>query len=468
MDRIEFDDIQGLIIRGYKELPFARFLLLEMSDVAAARGWLARVRVTPASDRDHETATNLAFTSDGLGALGLPGGELDAFSLEFREGMSKSAQRNRALGDLDRQAPESWIWGRPTDSIHAVLLLYARTATQLQALDEAANAEIDAAKIRVARRLETHTLSDGDGFRKYWFREHFGFRDGVAQPRLALHPATAEELRRGIAQASQAENLVRAGEFVFGYPNEYGGLPDGGGPDALAKNGSFLVFRQLEQDVFGFWQFIREKARQLDCDPIFLASKMVGRWPTGAPLVKAARTETAGLEQFDAFGYRDDPKGHACPASSHVRRANPRDGLFADPSESLRISNRHRLVRRGRPYGEPIDSPLDPSSFLPNLDALEASKPKTERGLHFLCFNTNIRRQFEFVQQTWANNPKFAEQHNGPDPIIGPNDGGEFQLPGDPARRQVTPLKSFVRGRGGAYFFMPGLRALSRLAGVRQ
>jgi Dyp-type peroxidase family len=459
MDRLAFDDIQGIIVRGYKELSFARFLVVRMKDAALARAWLGTLPVTRASDPALDVATHVAFTWSGLRALRPDGLDPALFAPEFREGMSDDEHRNRVLGDVGDQSPANWQWGGGGETVHGVVLLYAETKAKLDDLDArvAKSSAID-----VLRRLETHTLADDAGVGKYWFREHFGFRDGVAQPRLALHARTPDELRRGIARDADAGNTVRAGEFLFGYDNEYGKKPDGAGPPELARHGSFLVFRQLEQDVCGFWRFVREKASELGIDPVLLASKMVGRWPNGAPLVRAPARETAGLEQFDAFGYAEDRQGHACPMGSHIRRSNPRDALFEDATESVRIVNKHRLVRRGRPYGEPISTPLDPSFFLPKLDSIAASPP-VSRGLHFLCFNANIRRQFEFVQQTWIQNPKFPHQYDGPDPILS-SGGGEFELPGQPARRRVSPLESFVRMRGGAYFFMPGIAALRYLA----
>jgi hypothetical protein len=41
--------------------------------------------------------------------------------------------------------------------------------------------------------------------------------------------------------------------------------------------------------------------------------------------------------------------------------------------------------------------------------------------------------------------------------------GGRFTLQRDGARRCLVNLPSFVEMRGGAYFFMPGLRALEWL-----
>jgi Dyp-type peroxidase family len=465
MSAIEFEDVQGIILRGYKELVSARFLLFRIADAGAARNWMAALSLTAASESDHETAINLALTWDGLVELGVSPAELDEFAVELREGMSKDAQRKRALGDVGKHAPEHWQWGGPSDVVHGVLLLYATTKTKL---DDLESRWLDGQRtgLAVLRRLETRALTDGPGLKRYWFREHFGFRDGVAQPRIATRASTPEGHRRGVLRPVGEGNTVKPGEFLFGYTNEYGKEPQGV-PARLRRNGSFLVFRQIEQDVCAFWQFVREKARELDVSPILMASKMVGRWPNGAPLVRARREETAGFEQFDAFGYADgDADGHACPFGAHIRRANPRDALVPGVNESVKITKTHRLIRRGRSYGEPIHEPLDPSFFLPKLDALAAA-PAVERGLHFLCFNTSIHRQFEFVQQTWINSKKFMGQHDSSDPITSPFDGGTFEIPGAPARRRVTDMRTFIRVRGGAYFFMPGLRALRAIVDHR-
>jgi Dyp-type peroxidase family len=463
MPSLAFDDVQGIILRGYKELICARFVLLGVADAAAAKNWLASLSITAASDRDDETATNIALTWEGLQRLGVPDADLELFAVELRDGMSKDAQRQRALGDLGKHAPDQWQWGGPGEGLHGVLLLYATTREKLDLLESHL---FDGQKtgFSVLRRLETRALQDGSGPKQFWFREHFGFRDGVAQPRITVR--APEEQRRGVLRPAGEGNTVAAGEFLFGYANEYGKEPDGA-PPCLNSNGSFLVFRQIEQDVFKFWQFVRDKAHKLDMSPILLASKMVGRWPNGAPLVRAPREETAGLEQFDAFGYAEhDADGHACPFGAHIRRANPRDALVPGESQSVQITKTHRMIRRGRSYGEPICEPLDPSHFLPKLDAL-SSAPPIERGLHFLCFNTSIHRQFEFVQQTWINSPKFLGQHDSSDPITSPLDGGAFEIPGVPARRRVTDMRTFIRIRGGAYFFMPGLRALRAIAELR-
>ncbi|MET0593451.1 MAG: peroxidase [Polyangiaceae bacterium] len=455
MNSIDFEDVQGVILRGYKELVCARFVMLTMRDAGAARNWLGDLSVTSAAERDHETAVNLAFTWEGLRALGVPDNELEQFVPELSEGMSKDAQRQRALGDIGKHAPEHWEWGGPNDVVHGALLLYADTQAKLDELEarlfEGRKTGVD------ARRLETRALLDPGTPERYWFREHFGFRDGIAQPSISANVAPRDQ--RGVLRPAGEANTIAAGEFLFGYANEYGKKPEGA-PARIRDNGSFLVFRQIEQDVCGFWRFVRDRAKGLKVDPIWLAAKMVGRWPNGAPLVRAPHQETAGFEQFDSFGYAKlDPEGHACPFGAHIRRANPRDSLVPGERQSVAITKTHRLIRRGRSYGEPVHDPLDPSAFLAKIDQI-ATKPAPARGVHFLCFNASIRRQFEFVQQTWINSRKFMGQQDGPDPVTAPTDGGAFELPGLPARRRITDMTSFIRIRGGAYFFMPGLRAL--------
>ena len=151
----------------------------------------------------------------------------------------------------------------------------------------------------------------------------------------------------------------------------------------------------------------------------------------------------------------------ACPLGSHIRRTNPRDAFVEGRDESIKLTNRHRIVRRGRAYGAPLDDSMDPQKMLDSKD------PGEERGLHFLCFNANIARQFELLQQTWVNNPKFMGLYDDPDPIIGDmKAGASFVVPAEPVRQRVVGIPRFVEVRGGAYFFMPGIRALRYLANL--
>jgi Dyp-type peroxidase family len=463
---LELNDIQGLLARGYGNLKAARFLLLEIEEASAARRWLAAVArlLTPADKRPERVAINIAFTADGLSRLSLPPDAIRGFSFEFRDGMT-SSHRRRVLGDLDDNVPEGWVWGGPsTGAIDILVLLYARNAQELDLLHTDVNREREG--VSEVATLDTVPLTD---------REHFGFHDGISQPAI-----------EGLGRTDSPSNTVRAGEFILGYPNEYGLYADSptlersadpsgllpasplnnGGAD-LGKNGSYLVVRQLAQDVPGFWAFVNRAAQQPDGNgndraPIELAAKMMGRWPGGAPLVSSPDRDDPQLSDENDFAYHHlDPHGHRCPKGSHVRRAHPRDSLDPDPGsdKSIAIGKRHRILRRGRQFG----------SWVSPLASIEDEAAENdERGLYFMCLNANLARQFEFVQHTWINSSKFDGLYDDADPVVATRStsGRSFSLPTAPVRRRVTGVPTFVSVRGGAYFFLPGIRAVRYLASL--
>jgi Dyp-type peroxidase family len=445
----ELHDVQGLVARGYGELTAARFLVLAIDDPAAARAWVGALSaaLTPGDVHPDERAVNVAFTSPGLRKLGLAPEILDLFSLEFRGGMT-TPHRRRMLGDLGPDAPEQWDWGGPSRPVDAVLLLYARDAQALAALDAEQRRALPEG-VRVVRPLET---SDLQGF------EPFGFRDGISQPFV-----------EGLSKTGPPAQTVRFGEFVLGYPNEHGHYTEDALLDQapeLGRNGTYLVFRQLRQDVGGFWRFLDEATRRPDgsSDPQWrtaLAAKLVGRWPGGAPLVLSPGADDSALATENDFGYAAlDPHGVRCPLGAHIRRANPRDSLDPSPGtdRSLAVNRRHRILRRGREYGPP----------LPVEEALreDESAAGDERGLHFICLNGSIARQFELVHITWLDSPKFVGLYDDSDPIVGPSHpyGGTFTIQTETLRERVKGVPRFVSVRGGAYFFMPGIAATRHLA----
>jgi Dyp-type peroxidase family len=365
---------------------------------------------------------------------------LQQFSNEFVHGMT-TEHRRRILGDVGESAPENWDWGGPSsEAVGAVLLLYARDNSELAGLLEEQLGLLVDAGVEVQRKLDTSNL---DGF------EPFGFRDGISQPFV-----------EGLSKSGPAGQTVRAGEFVLGYVNEHGHVTDE--PlvtDGIGRNGSYLVFRQLEQDVRGFWRYL-DSAVGHPTERTTLAAKMVGRWPGGAPLALSDRDDPALAEANDFAYFHEDPVGVRCPVGAHVRRTNPRDSLDPGPGtdKSLAINRRHRLLRRGREYGQALS---------PEAALTESLAREEARGLHFICLNANIARQFEFVQDTWLNNPKFAGLYNDSDPLVGQSApyGGTFTMPSaGGVRSRVKEMPRFITVRGGAYFFLPGIQALRRLA----
>lgn len=443
------DDIQALALRAHPELTYVSYVFLRVVDRAAALTALGAMagalttakQVLEPPARRPKSRVQLAFSHAGLVQLGLDEATRRSFSPEFQSGLAEPA-RSRRLGDRGDSAPDKWELGGAQHRLDVLVALYADT-------DAARAALVAEWTERLAPGLAVERREDSVPRKNQ--REHFGFHDGISQPVLRGDPTRAH-----VADADR----IADGEFLFGYANEYGKLPSAprtaGGVD-LGDNGSYLVFRKLEQHTARFWRYFHVVALADAREAVRLASKVVGRWPSGAPLVLSPDRDDARLGRDMAhnnhFMYRDsDPAGDRCPMAAHIRRANPRDARGSDAQDSLTMVRRRRIIRRGRLYGE----------------APHEAQPQHEdgvrRGLYFVALNINIARQFEFVQQTWLNNPKFAGLANDRDAIVATaEDGGAVSLPAEPFRRRLAGLPSFVTVKGGEYFFMPGISALSRL-----
>jgi deferrochelatase/peroxidase EfeB len=267
MSLLHIDDIQGIILHGYGKLASACFVVLRVTAPNETKTWLQALEVRNALSRpeDTERCLNIAFTRTGLNKLGVPETTLQSFSREFYEGMSATAHRQRILGDIGESSPEHWLWGGPNNpEPHLLLMLYAPDDDTLAALLSEQRAGFPSAGLEQITCLVTKRLP--------FNKEHFGFSDGIAQPGIA-----------GFHLDTPAHNTVAAGEFILGYPNAYGqytprplvpptgdpaGMlpvaPDDSGQHDMGKNGSYLVFRQLSQDVGGFWRFIDANTRSRD------------------------------------------------------------------------------------------------------------------------------------------------------------------------------------------------------------
>jgi Dyp-type peroxidase family len=493
-------DIQGLILSGYGKKPAARYAIFRIVDGGAALKWLRRAltRIQYGSYRGtrrreapflDDLCFNVAFTYQGFRALGLHETALSGFALPYQEGMCES-NRARRLGDDGDSDPKNWRWGRPEQPVHGLLAVYAGEG-DADPEDWVRIQEFIDAQLCRAHGADIITVLDTVASNLTRRKEHFGFRDGIANPRLAGLPR------------QRTDDLVAAGEVLLGHLNEYDKFPlspevpvsaDPSGILAevegrldrrdFGKNGSYLVFRQLSQDVPGFWSYIEAMRETVPDAPPgragreWLAAKLVGRWPNGTPLSRFPDAPGPPVEkELDSFlyGLNQDSFGDRCPIGAHVRRTNPRDTalpvphdpeLCGDPRDErvraarLSLTNRHRILRRGRAYGPPVDEEFD-------IDALRSRDCAEERGLHFLCFNANLSRQFEFVQSNWVQNPSFAGLSSDPDPLLAANRelpyrASDFTIQGCPVRR-VRELPRVVETRGGAYFFMPSRRALQYL-----
>ena len=334
-------------------------------------------------------------------------------------------------------------------------------------------------------------------------REHFGWRDGISQPGvrgwLSAERRAYFTPRTNYANPNQGlpgQDVIWPGEFIFGYERQDPNDATTPGPDSLkpygklvapewAKNGSYLVFRRLRQDVGAFHGFLFDEAKKLSVDPVALGARLIGRWPSGAPLVRTPVRDKPRLgrnnDKDNDFEYgppadRDregsavprDPKGLYCPFSAHIRKAYPRDETVAagdrNPYEGLQPprtlnesdTQTHRVLRRGIPYGPPSEStPRDPVD------------DDVDRGLLFMAYMTSISNQFEFVMDHMFNNPDFKSPRTGVDPIVGEAEGkrGHIRtvLPDEQAARELK-LRRWVTTTGGGYFFAPSLSGLRYIA----
>ena len=480
MSKIDVSDIQGFALKGYNFL-YARYLLLELGQPGAARGLLRELlKIITTGERwddgKPQSTFNIAFTHQGLVQLDLPLASLLSFPLEFQQGMRARAD---ILGDEGKNGPERWdpVWreGR----VHAWLGINAQSpealeqaTREMQALFERTQgARVlqaqDAAALRVA-----HT----------WNHEHFGYADGFGNPDFK---GAERDCVPGQGKLNEhgGWDALATGEFLLGYADEAGELPVAPIPHLLGRNGTFMVYRKLHQNVATFRAYLEEKGKQyagsagaasegeiriakdriakdrIAKDRIAkekLAAKFVGRWRDGTPVElspdKPNPSIVADNQKVVNFTFGADPNGARCPIGAHIRRVNPRDAFGFNGG----LINRRRIMRRGLPYG----------TYVPEGEPVSDSE---DRGIIFMALNASIFRQFEFVQQQWIEYGNDSHQGNDKDFLIGNHEGkGRYLIQGssDPGNPPFIcgSLPNFVELRGGDYFFIPSLTALAMMA----
>lgn len=498
MSGVDFGDVQGIVRFGYPRMTEACYFLVRVREPSAARTWLSSAPVTSALklDQPPKTALQVGLTSQGLESLGLPQNVIAGFSEEFIFGMSADENRSRRLGDIGANSPSNWSWGKASSTPHVIMMLFAEPDLLEHWKSSVKGPSWDVAFEEIAC-LPTSNM---DG------REPFGFVDGISQPEIDWDQTRKVPIN---GNEHAYSNVVCLGEFLLGYRNEYGRYterslvePQGRAASELpfaedepkkkdlGRNGTYVVMRQLAQDVRGFWQALDRVANSSAEERWRLGSYMVGRrLADGTPLVPLSNNAIAGVDEKsngltkNLFTYDSDVDGARCPYGAHIRRANPRNadipdgskGLISTLVRTLGFGNKHirddliaptrfhRLLRRGREYG-------------PNLDPENALQPAPpgdpERGLHFLVINANIQRQFEFVQSAWIMRTKFNGLTEESDPLLGnrlPVSGSPFtdtfSIPqSNGIRRRIMGLPQFITVRGGAYFFLPSMSALRYLS----
>ena len=430
---LELDDIQAGALEP-RPVPYAGlYQILRLDDRNEARELLRRLipylDSVASFDTKRLVSLAVAFSFQGLKAMRVPDESLATFPPEFQQGM---ASRAAELGDVGENAPEHWEKPLGSQSVHLVVVGLAPDTARLE--DAIRHAREALRDLRgVVPIWQQHVQASAD------LRNTFGFADGIA------HPAVEGS---GIPGTNPHEAPLKAGEFVLGYEDENHSISPVPQPEVLGRNGTYAVFRKLHTRVAAFRQQLRQRAKNRS-EEEWLAAKIVGRWPSGAPLALAPDRDDPGLgadpKRNNAFMFGDDPRGLKSPLGAHVRRMNPRDSFI------IGLPRLHRMIRRGTNYGPPLPPGVQEDDGI-------------DRGLLFAFVGAHLDRQFEFIQREWANDGKFIGAPAEKDPLVSTSGGREFTIPKQPIRLHLKGLPAFVVNRGGEYCFMPGLRALRWLA----
>src|SRR5262245_8820170 len=269
---LEVSDIQATVLRPRPRPYLGEYVVLRIDDAAQGREMIRRLIPHVAQADEWWSPTlpgwlGIAFTFQGLKALGLPQSSLDSFPAEFREGM---AARASILNDLGDNAPSNWEYPFGSADTHVALAIYSKDEESLaMVLERARQSHHELPKIAVIYRMKFGELPDG--------RNPFGFKDGLHNPQVEGSGAPVH---------SGSGSPIKAGEFILGYPDEQGETAKGPEPEVLRRNGTFLAFRKFHTDVAAFRKYLRQLASSPEEEEL-IAAKMVGRWRSGAPLVLA-------------------------------------------------------------------------------------------------------------------------------------------------------------------------------------
>jgi deferrochelatase/peroxidase EfeB len=551
-DSLQTQEIPTLVYGGLSSLRYAETFGYALSaDLAHSKSfvrWLSQYARFGEADPGLSVALSIGLSVTGLGKLGIKPDAIETFPGAFKQGMVTSA-RARELGDTLANDPARWTWGQPGKAVDVFLVVYCADQDALNKMNRLINGHAQALGHSKISSLVLTPLPDKRNPARTNLsppRNPFGFVDGVSQPiiRGASHWNTRK----------LANHVVEAGEFVFGYPDNLGVIPPSptvrgaddphqilpeAGPDAfrqrpefssyegtgrkdLGRNGSFMVVRQLEQDIIGFRAWIdsaikvleqtgsiaAELSDQLVCHPNdhIVRIKLLGpEAQTSIP--------SSPLTEAQATGLPDPPRIIAAPppgafaatirdlvasklmgrwsdGASLVRhrlppplpgqvpaldpaRAPDNDFLLGQEDPSALACPFGAHIRRANPRDTRFPGSSDEIASVnrhrmlrvgrmygPPFDpAADGKLPEHSYGMLFMCLNGDIERQFEFVQKTWLLNPSIQGLEDEVDPIIGRR-SQRFTIPTTTGPICLPPSPGFVTVKGGGYFFLPSRTAL--------
>lgn len=490
---LDLFDIQGNIIKAYGRysFPTARYLFMKVHDGDRGRNFVSALskQITtsvtwgdgPGQVPKPKATLNAAFTYSGLVALGLPEASLKGFPSEFVMGMRK---RKDILGDTGSSAPEYWdpIWHE--EQVHIFISINGQLPECIEERYQWLVKQVEESNGGVSI-LTGHRGDNGVDNLPYQdaviviengqptSKEHFGYTDGISDPVFeGLPDVPGRVIGRG-KQTDKGWEPLATGEFILGHLDEAREYPPAPQPSSLSRNGTFMVYRKLHENVGSFNAYLDQEGAKYPGGREELAAKFVGRWrDNGAPLTEAP--DTASKAKWDerfakasdaekdkmlsGYTFDNDTEGVKCPFSAHVRRINPRASLQTNPgafNTPGALSNRRRILRRGLPYGSVKDPTRDDGNH----------------GIIFMTVSADIGRQFEFIQQQWINYGNDFKAGNDKEIILGNHDKeypSRAVLPvaadSDQAPYFLTNIPRLVETRGGDYFFIPSMTALRMIA----
>lgn len=437
---LELDEIQATVLRPRPAPYFGTHVLLRVDDAQAGRAFLRRLTPHVDSAAGWWSASDpwlsVAISYAGLEALGVPQDSLQSFPEAFRAGMAARAQQ---LGDDGVNDPKNWDKPFGKGQIHIGVSAFSDSEDKRRRALAIAREQYESFSGVSVLVMQDFGAQPGD-------LNSLGYKDGIDQPAIE---------GSGVEPLPGQGRPIKAGEFILGYPGEAGVLLAMPQPDMLGRNGTYVGLRKYQSRVGAFNRFLQANG-STEAERELIAAKLVGRWRSGAPLTLAPDVDDPVLgadpQRNNDFDYANDPRGRQAPFGSHIRRMNPRDTQLS----RLTDVNIHRLSRRGTTFGPPYD---------PNV--LSEEDDEAPHGSYFLFMSAKAMATIEFLQQEWVNDGNFIGAGSERDPIIGrQEEEATFTIPKEPVRRRIHGIETFNVLRGGEYFFLPSLSALSWLAGL--
>ncbi|KAG0147539.1 hypothetical protein CROQUDRAFT_655914 [Cronartium quercuum f. sp. fusiforme G11] len=464
--KVDADDVQGDVIIGFhkKVQAFVFFSIVDINryrkalraviapqitstaEVRAANSLIISLKAhAPPGLLKPFTSTSIAFTARGLVKLGIAPSDLPGEEA-FLAGQADDALHH--LGDpVDANGQlATWKDEWKGHKIDGVCSVTAPDNAQLQIQLNFFKSILGGSTKILFERIGSVRPGSEAG------KEHFGYADGITNPKVQGFNAQEHDAQHGIVDAST---------IITGHSD---------GDPAWTKNGSFLVFRELQQLVPEFNQFVKSiaaKAPEGKVSPDEIGARIVGRWKSGASISLTPHRDNESLARNQCFSYSDDAelKQRRCPFVAHVRKANPRRSL-QDPEENVLP---HLIIRASIPFGPEVGS-----------DETSSHQSKHERGLYFIAYQSSIEDGFQFIQQRWLNDASFPPNaagisKPGIDIISGQNKGKPRVAQNVIDKVTTTYHISFFQSFffffffffcSGEYFFVPSIKAIIEKLGA--